>query len=152
VAYEVQGDTILPRQEVETATGIQKELEVTLAGAGTDVTLVHRLTNRGLWPVRLAAWSILLEFWAKAKTEPEVATSMVGTLRRYQAMFEGILERGVSEGSLRAGDASVGASLLLSVVLGTLLQGLLDPQGGDWAVALQRELAQVMTWTSGRDT
>jgi hypothetical protein len=54
----VQGDTILLRQEVEAATGIQKELDVTLAGAGTEVTLVHRLTNRGLWPVRLAAWGI----------------------------------------------------------------------------------------------
>ena len=58
VAYEVQRDTILLRQEVEAATGIQKELDITLADAGTEVTLVHRLTNRGLWPVRLAAWGI----------------------------------------------------------------------------------------------
>ena len=58
VAYEVRGDAILLRQDVEAATGIQKELEVTLADAGTEVTILHRLTNCGLWPVRLAAWGI----------------------------------------------------------------------------------------------
>jgi len=58
VAYEVRGDAILLRQDVEAATGIQKELEVTLADAGTEVTVLHRLTNCGLWPVRLAAWGI----------------------------------------------------------------------------------------------
>lgn len=58
VAYEVRGDAILLRQDLEAATGIEKELEVTLADAGTEVTVLHRLTNCGLWPVRLAAWGI----------------------------------------------------------------------------------------------
>lgn len=97
-------------------------------------------------------WNILLEFWAKAKAEPEVAASMMATLRRYQAMFEALLARGESEGSLQAGDATLGAALLLSVVLGTLLQGLLDPQGRDWGGVLQRELAYVMTCMEGRTT
>jgi len=97
-----------------------------------------------------SSWNILLEFWAKAKTEPEVAASMVGTLRRYQAMFEALLQRGVSEGSLQAGDTGLGAAVLLSIVLGTLLQGLLDPQRGDWGGMLQRQLAQVMTCMEGR--
>ena len=58
VAHEVRGNAILLRQDVEAATGIQKELDITVAGAGTEVTVLHRLTNRGLWPVRLAAWGI----------------------------------------------------------------------------------------------
>jgi len=43
---------------LEIATGIQKELVVSLDPTGTGVTLTHRLTNQGLWPVRLAAWAI----------------------------------------------------------------------------------------------
>ena len=106
----------------------------------------------GIFQVAGGNWNILLEFWTKAKTEPEVAASMVATLRRYQVLFESLLARGVSEGSLRGGDTTLGAGLLLSVVLGTLLQGLLDPQGQEWGSVLQRELAQVMTWMHGRDT
>lgn len=45
-------------QPVEEATGIAKELEVTLAPSGSRLTLLHRLTNRGQWPVELAAWAI----------------------------------------------------------------------------------------------
>ncbi len=50
--------SILLKPAVEPATGIQKEMEVSLDVAGTGVTITHRLTNRGLWPVRLAAWAI----------------------------------------------------------------------------------------------
>ncbi len=54
---EIPGGAAL-RQEVESATGIEKELEITLAPSSTRVYLLHRLTNRGLWPVRPAAWAI----------------------------------------------------------------------------------------------
>ncbi len=58
VPFEAAGNRILLRPAVEQATGVQKELEVALAPAGTAVTLTHRLINRSLWPLRLAAWSI----------------------------------------------------------------------------------------------
>ncbi|MDP8236195.1 MAG: hypothetical protein P9M08_07410 [Candidatus Erginobacter occultus] len=54
---EIPGGAAL-RQPVEEKTGIEKELEVTLAPAGSRVFLRHRLTNRGLRPVELAAWAI----------------------------------------------------------------------------------------------
>ncbi len=54
---EIPGGAAL-RQPVEEATGIGKELEVTLAPSGSRLTLLHRLTNRGAWPVELAAWAI----------------------------------------------------------------------------------------------
>ncbi len=54
---EIPGGAAL-RQPVEEATGIEKELEVTLAPSGSRLTLLHRLTNRGPWPVEPAAWAI----------------------------------------------------------------------------------------------
>jgi len=42
----------------EPHTGIHKELEVTLHPTEARVGLVHRLTNRGLWPVELAPWAL----------------------------------------------------------------------------------------------
>jgi len=58
VPFEEREGLIRLKPALETATGIQKELDVSLDPTGTGVTLTHRLTNRGLWPVRLAAWAI----------------------------------------------------------------------------------------------
>lgn len=58
VPFEDGEHSITLKPPAETATGIQKELEVSLDSAGTGVTVTHRLTNWGLWPVRLAAWAI----------------------------------------------------------------------------------------------
>jgi hypothetical protein len=42
----------------EKLSGIQKELEITLATGSTEVRVVHRLRNKGAWPVELAPWAI----------------------------------------------------------------------------------------------
>jgi hypothetical protein len=45
---------------VERATGLRKEVVVTLGEAGTDVLVAHRITNLGLWPVEIAPWAITI--------------------------------------------------------------------------------------------
>lgn len=42
----------------ETATGLQKELDIFLHPAAAQARLVHRLTNHTLWPVEVAAWAL----------------------------------------------------------------------------------------------
>lgn len=95
-------------------------------------------------------WNILLEFWAKSKADPEVAHSTVDMIRRYQGFFQQVLERGMSEGSLQVNDSNLAATVMLSVVLGLLLQGILDPEGKDWGALMQRVLAVLMESMSGR--
>lgn len=58
VPFEEGEGFIRLKPAVETVTGIQKELEVSLDLTGTGVTVTHRLTNQGLWPVRLGVWAI----------------------------------------------------------------------------------------------
>jgi len=48
------------RQAVEGPTGIRKELEVSLEEEGTEVRILHRLTNEGLWKVELAPWALTI--------------------------------------------------------------------------------------------
>jgi len=48
------------RQAVEEPTGIRKELEVSLEEEGTEVRILHRLTNEGLWKVELAPWALTI--------------------------------------------------------------------------------------------
>ena len=45
-------------QPVESITGVQKELDITLEPEGTRVTVVHRLRNTGLWEIELAPWAL----------------------------------------------------------------------------------------------
>ncbi|HNJ42377.1 MAG TPA: hypothetical protein PKZ53_17950, partial [Acidobacteriota bacterium] len=113
------------------AAGLRQRFAAAQAQGGTVPEQIAAIA-RGvgdIFQVAGSSWNILLEFWAKAKTEPEVAASMVGTLRRYQAMFEALLQRGVSEGSLQAGDTGLlspwlsmwGANIVLGVIAAALL-------------------------------
>jgi len=121
------GDESVPQQVAAMAAGVNEIYHV----AGTK-------------------WSILLEFWAKSKADPEVAYSTVDMIRRYQGFFQQVLDRGVAEGSLKVNNSNLAATLMLSVVLGLLLQGILDPEGQDWGALVQRVLAMLMESMGGR--
>jgi hypothetical protein len=60
VAHTVEGNTVKLVQKVEPGTGIQKEMSVTLDPDGTSVTVVHRLTNKGLWEIEVAPWALTI--------------------------------------------------------------------------------------------
>jgi hypothetical protein len=54
----VRGDSsILAVSPVDEA-GVEKAIEVRLAPSGSGATVVHRLTNRSLWPLRFAPWAL----------------------------------------------------------------------------------------------
>lgn len=58
VALERQADGVRIMQPTEAKTGIQKEMAISLAPADAHVQVVHRLWNRNLWAVELAAWAL----------------------------------------------------------------------------------------------
>jgi hypothetical protein len=58
VKLERNGDMVRLIQPVEAGTGIEKEMEITLAADAAQVTIVHRLRSHNLWPVTLAPWAI----------------------------------------------------------------------------------------------
>lgn len=55
---ELSGGGVRLTQPVEAITNIQKEMDITLAADKNECILVHRMYNRGLWPVRLALWGL----------------------------------------------------------------------------------------------
>ncbi|MFC1712288.1 hypothetical protein ACFL6S_01400 [Candidatus Poribacteria bacterium] len=58
VDYNWESGTLKLIQSIEETTGIQKEIDITLAPDENKVTIVHRLTNRNLWAVELAPWGL----------------------------------------------------------------------------------------------
>ena len=60
VECRCEGGTLHLAQPVEEPTGILKEMAVSLEPEGSQVTVVHKLTNQGLWPVQLAPWALTI--------------------------------------------------------------------------------------------
>jgi hypothetical protein len=56
IEWDWNGERLLLRQPTESRTGIQKEIEI--RPNEREIQIVHRLINRNLWTVRLAAWAL----------------------------------------------------------------------------------------------
>ncbi len=58
VPYNWDGETLKLTQDIESTTGIRKEIEITLNKTDNHVKLVHRLINHNLWPIEAAVWCL----------------------------------------------------------------------------------------------
>jgi AcrR family transcriptional regulator len=88
--------------------------------------------SREVFSVADGRLSIFLEFWAQARKDPEIWTRTVAPFRRYRDVFAGIIRRGIDEGSLRGVDPDMAAGALVSLAVGVVLQGVVDPNGARW--------------------
>ena len=83
---------------------------------------------------------MFLEFWARASRDPQVWQAVVSPYRRFQEFFQGMIEQGVTEGSLKAFDGEMASRTLVAMAVGLLLQGMLDPQETDWGKVSQQSM------------
>lgn len=61
VKIEIMGDgSVRATPPAETGTHTQKEMLVTLDPSGARVTIDHKVTNLGIWPVELAPWALTI--------------------------------------------------------------------------------------------
>jgi hypothetical protein len=58
VNYHWNGKTLRLIQDVESTTGIQKEMEVTLGPDKNNVRVLHRLINKNLQEIEVAPWAV----------------------------------------------------------------------------------------------
>ena len=60
VQVEQKGDTLVLTGGVEKETGLQRQITVKLAAAGSGVEVVHRITNKAAKPKRIAGWALTM--------------------------------------------------------------------------------------------
>jgi len=60
VQVKVEGSQLEATQPVEPSTGIQKQMTIRLAEAGSAVEVRHRITNHNVWAIELAAWAMTM--------------------------------------------------------------------------------------------
>jgi hypothetical protein len=56
VIYKIDGKKVTLTQNIETTTGMQKEVTVNLNSEDNSVNIVYRVYNRNLWDIKFAPW------------------------------------------------------------------------------------------------
>lgn len=56
--YKWNGKTLKLSQDIESTTGIVKEMDITLDPGRNYVTVLHRLINKNLWTIETSPWAI----------------------------------------------------------------------------------------------
>ena len=76
---------------------------------------------------------MFMEFMVQASRDQAVWKATIAPYRRYQQQFAALLEEGQKEGSIRPDvDIQSVSWSLLSLAIGILLQGVVDPRAADW--------------------
>jgi hypothetical protein len=60
VEITITANGVIARAPVEPLTSLQKEIEVRMATSGTDVTVLHRITNRSLFALEYSVWALTM--------------------------------------------------------------------------------------------
>ncbi len=125
---------------------LDSDLQAALGEAPTvvDGLLGMAARTRGVFSAADGRLSILLEFWAQARKEPVVWERAIAPFRRYREAFASIVRRGIEEGSLQPVDADKAAQALLSLAVGIILQGVLDPEGARWDRVIQDTIGMLV--------
>jgi AcrR family transcriptional regulator len=87
---------------------------------------------------------MFLEFWLQASRDEKIWNAVIAPYRHYQERFSRLIETGITEGSLRTTDPQVAAQIIVSLAVGLVLQGVLDPQGADWEKTARESMRILM--------
>ncbi|HHS98099.1 MAG TPA: TetR/AcrR family transcriptional regulator [Chloroflexi bacterium] len=88
---------------------------------------------------------MFLEFWSQAARDPAIWRRTIAPYRRYRAFFTGLIESGIAEGTLRPVDPEAVAGVLVSLAVGVMMQGLMDPQGADWGKVVEEGVRLILS-------
>jgi AcrR family transcriptional regulator len=87
---------------------------------------------------------MFLEFWLQASRDETIWKAIIAPYHHYQEHFAKLIEEGVTEGSLKSIDPQLAAQVILSLAVGLVLQGVLDPHSADWARVAKQSMQLLM--------
>jgi AcrR family transcriptional regulator len=92
---------------------------------------------------------MFLEFWSQSAHDPTVWKNTIAPYQRYREYFSLLIETGLAEGSIQKADASTAGPALMALVVGVLLQGLMDPTGADWSAVMEQGVSLLVRGMQG---
>jgi AcrR family transcriptional regulator len=87
---------------------------------------------------------MFLEFWLQASRDETVWKAIIAPYHHYQEHFAKLVEEGMQEGSLKQVDPLLAAQVIVSLAVGLVLQGVLDPHSADWAKVAGQSMQLLM--------
>lgn len=123
----------------------QKNLTIpeTLAEMGTMMPQVYQAAG-GFLPM-------FLEFWQHAYREPEMLEAVTSPHKRYHRFFLEMIEQGMDEGTIQDTDPEMAARVFVSLAIGLLLGGLVDPEAADWPKTAQHGIQLLIKGLTRRE-
>ncbi|MFW6136079.1 MAG: TetR/AcrR family transcriptional regulator [Chloroflexota bacterium] len=115
-----------------------EELQASLATMNVPgETVAQRLEGYGsvmrrVYEVAEGQLPMFLEFWHQATKDPEVWRATIEPYRRFRELFTEVVGEGIAEGSIRPVDPHLAAHVLVSLAVGWVLQGVLEPEAPVW--------------------
>jgi AcrR family transcriptional regulator len=87
---------------------------------------------------------MFLEFWNQSAHDPTVWRATIAPYQRYREFFSLLVETGAAEGSLQHANSKTAGPALMALVIGVLLQGLMDPSGADWSAVMEQGVSALV--------
>jgi AcrR family transcriptional regulator len=87
---------------------------------------------------------MFLEFWLQASRDKAIWNAIIAPYHHYQESFTKLIAEGITEGSLKPVDAEVAAQAIVSMAVGLVLQGTLDPKGANWEKTARESMRLLM--------
>ena len=88
---------------------------------------------------------MFMEFMVQASRDIDVWKAVIAPYRQYQQNFANLINKGKNEGSFKMEiDAEGSAWILISLAVGILLQGILDPEAADWNSVTNRGVLMIL--------
>ena len=95
---------------------------------------------------------MFMEFMVQASRDKEVWKAVIAPYRQYQQSFSDLINAGKEEGSFKPEvDAGEAAWVLISLAVGILLQGVVDPSAADWESVTNKGVQMILDGLQRRE-
>jgi len=75
---------------------------------------------------------LFIEFLTKASRDPETWKATIAPYKFFRKFFADLIHRGIEEGTIQEVDPERTAQIIVSYGAGLVMQGVFDPEGGQW--------------------
>jgi AcrR family transcriptional regulator len=75
---------------------------------------------------------LFIEFLTKASRDPETWKATIAPYKFFRTFFADLIHRGIEEGTMQEVDPERTAQIIVSYGAGLVMQGVFDPEGGQW--------------------
>jgi len=82
--------------------------------------------------------NIIMEFWEQARHDPKTWKAAGAPYELYREFLSRIIQKGVSEGSLRDVNPDDVSRLIIAIATGLMLQGVMDTEGEAWGQTIEK--------------